>query len=267
MIVDVEGDLWGHGGGSRHLHHFARKNPSSEGFYSAKKIERPGNRPEAVGLLIELCSVCNPMRSAWNGTSRARRSLTFSEKKLNWFPSSPPFLKVKFAKCFYNLGNTFILLIFNFMQLEWLNIFSVGWFSFFLLILSVWYFVIEVTFSKFQFMRNFLARYNNHLFDRVIIYVLAGIITEVLFFEFFALSNSLNPIFDFFNTAWKSGEVFWKYGVNPLGFQLISTGIFYFIILIVFLSVIGLMLHTCRLFFLSFTSESLSTTKMRKTKK
>lgn len=139
------------------------------------------------------------------------------------------------------------------MPIEWLNLFSVWGFTFFLLILSIWYFVIEVVFYKFDFIRAIFKRYDNNLFDRIITYILVWIVTNITFLFYFVLSKSTNPLINFFNSTWKIAEsfsAFWK--DIATWFQLITFSLFYFTILIIFLIVFWLFFHSIRFFIIEF---------------
>lgn len=133
------------------------------------------------------------------------------------------------------------------MPIEWLNLFSVWGFTFFLLILSIWYFVIEVVFYKFDFIRAIFKRYNNNLFDRIITYILVWIITNILYFYTFIFSKALWILADLFNNSGKlanSLSFIWK--DNLIWFQIITFSLVYFISLIILLIWIWILSHIIR---------------------
>jgi len=114
------------------------------------------------------------------------------------------------------------------MWLENLNILSAWWFMFFLLILVIGYFIVEILFWELYPFKEVLARNNNSVLDRIIHYVIWGIFWNIIFSLFLYYTEWHIPIIEVFdNSQWiaqQFNEVFW---VKILSYQIINFSIFY----------------------------------------
>ena len=122
--------------------------------------------------------------------------------------------------------------------MENLNILSAWWFMFFLLILVIGYFIVEILFWEKYFLRKILVRNENHVLDRVIHYVIWWVIWNILFSLFLYYTNSHIPFLDMFEYTTESAEQFSEwFWVRPLSYQLIYFSIFYLWFFMLFTSV------------------------------
>ena len=114
------------------------------------------------------------------------------------------------------------------MWIENLNILSAWWFMFFLLILVIGYFIVEILLWEKYFLRKILARNQNHVLDRVIHYIIWWVIWNFLFFlclHFTDWHNTFVELFDNSDAIAKEFNVlFW---VNPLSYKIVNFSIFY----------------------------------------
>lgn len=123
--------------------------------------------------------------------------------------------------------------------LENLNILSVWWFIFFLLIFLVGYIFVEILLWKDYFFRNNLEKYDNHLFDRIIHYTAWWIVLNIVFFISFHYIDQYKYVTEIFNLSWKIWEILWfVWEVKDLQFIFFSIQYFSMvIILLVFLTI------------------------------
>jgi len=125
------------------------------------------------------------------------------------------------------------------MWLEDLNILSAWWFMFFLLILVIGYFIVEILFWERYFLKKVLEKNKNHVLDRVIHYIIWWVIWNIVFSLFLYYTNSHVPFLDMFEHTAESAEQFHKwFWVEPLSYQLTYFSIFYLWFFILFTSVI-----------------------------
>lgn len=117
--------------------------------------------------------------------------------------------------------------------MENLNILSVGGFLFFLLILSIWYIMVEIIFwEKYPF-RKLLKQNDNSVLDRFIHYIIVWIFSNIVFFYILYFTNSHIPFVQIFDNSWSIGKWFSEiFGVEILSFQLIWSALFYFFFVI-----------------------------------
>lgn len=121
--------------------------------------------------------------------------------------------------------------------LENLNILSVWWFLFFLLIFLIGYIFVEIILWKDYFFRKKFEKYDNHLFDRIIHYIAWGIVLNILYVVLLYFVDKYKNIADIFNNSWKLWEVvsfLWE--VKDL--QFIFFSVQYFFIFIVVLTIL-----------------------------
>lgn len=120
--------------------------------------------------------------------------------------------------------------------MENFNILSAGGFMFFLLILSVWYIVVEIILWKSYPFRKHIKRNDKSVLDRFIHYIIIWIFTNVWFFYLLYFTESYINFIEMFN----NGAWIWKlfqesFGINILSFQIIWFSHFYFITLVLLL--------------------------------
>ena len=123
--------------------------------------------------------------------------------------------------------------------MENFNILSAWWFMFFLLILVIGYFIVEVLLWDKYFLKKVLERNENHVLDRVIHYVIWWIIWNILFYLLLHYTNSNTPLLQIFDNtipmAIEMNKLFW---INALSYQIIYFSIFYLWFFILVTSVI-----------------------------
>lgn len=129
------------------------------------------------------------------------------------------------------------------MGLEGINLFSVGGFTFFLLIIAVGYYTIEVVLGKYYPFRYIFREYSNNLFDRALHYVIWGMSINIFFIFFFAQTKDLDMLAKTFNIIGKTAEAFAVGGLDVNSLQLIIFGCYYFFILVTLLSVFAFGMH------------------------
>lgn len=110
-----------------------------------------------------------------------------------------------------------------------IDILSIGWFSFFLLIFLFWYIFVEIIFGENYFFANLFKRYDNNLFDRMIHYIFWGIILNIGMFYFnFFLDKGLSLIKFFDNWIKLAKSLIPIFGQNN-SFEFIYFSLFYFL--------------------------------------
>lgn len=113
--------------------------------------------------------------------------------------------------------------------MENLNILSVWGFLFFLLILSIWYIMVEIIiWDKYPFKKQ-LKQNDNSVLDRFIHYVIVWIFSNIVFFLIFYCIDFHIELARIFDDSWSIGKWFSEsFGVEILSFQLIFSSMFYF---------------------------------------
>lgn len=136
------------------------------------------------------------------------------------------------------------------MSLEWLNILSVAGFSFLLLILLIGYFFVEVVIGQW-YRTHFFAKYENHLFDRVLHYIFCGIIVHIVAVVLITKTPGLtNNVLGLFNNAGQLSSALGFEKANVWGeSQIIIFSIMYFAILTFWLTVSALLWRIGYFFF------------------
>lgn len=125
-------------------------------------------------------------------------------------------------------------------MLENLNILSVWWFIFFLLIFLMGYIFVEILLWKDYFFRENFEKYENHLFDRIIHYIAWWIVLNIIFFIFFHYVDQYKYIAEAFNISWKMWEILWfVWEVKDLQFIFFSIQYFSMTIILLVALTIG----------------------------
>ncbi len=95
-----------------------------------------------------------------------------------------------------------------------IDILSIWWFSFFLLIFLFWYIFVEIIFGENYFFANLFKRYDNNLFDRMIHYIFWGIILNIGMFYFNFFSDKWKTLVNLFYNSLNMGKslssLFWE---------------------------------------------------------
>lgn len=118
--------------------------------------------------------------------------------------------------------------------LENLNILSVWWFIFFLLIFLVGYIFVEILLWKVYWFRSNFEKYENNLFDRIIHYIAWWIILNILYIYFCVFTWTLKNLADLFNISWSLWWTLW-FLWDSINLQFIFFSIQYFLLLIIIL--------------------------------
>lgn len=118
--------------------------------------------------------------------------------------------------------------------MENFNILSAWGFMFFLLILSIGYFIVEILFWESYFLKKVLRRNNNSVLDRFIHYIIWWIFGNIVFVTLLYYTKSHIDFLEVFDISGKLAQEFEKvFSINPMSFQLIYFSIFYFISFVV----------------------------------
>lgn len=115
-------------------------------------------------------------------------------------------------------------------------------FMFWLLIIIVGYFIVEIVDWEKYIFRQSLEKYNNSLFNRIIHYVIRGLVANLLIIIVEALLwwGKLMLI-ELFNNSWIiSSNIIWE-GIDRIGMQIIIFSLFYFLYLIILIALFYLM--------------------------
>lgn len=106
-------------------------------------------------------------------------------------------------------------------------------FMFWLLIVTIGYFIVEIFEWKEYFWRQHLERYNNSLFDRILHYTIWGILANIgiLFFELFFKWGQIQLIEVFNNSREISSSIIWN-NIDRVWIQIFTFSLFYFLYLL-----------------------------------
>lgn len=106
-------------------------------------------------------------------------------------------------------------------------------FMLWLLILAIGYFIVEIFEWKEYSWRKHLERYNNSLFDRVLHYIIWGILANIgiLFFELFFKWGQILLIELFNNSGNISSSILWS-NIDRTSIQIFVFSVFYFLYLL-----------------------------------
>lgn len=120
--------------------------------------------------------------------------------------------------------------------MENFDILSAWWFLFFLLIVTLGYIIVEIIiWEKYPFKKQ-IKENNNSALDRFIHYVVVWIFSNIVLFIILYYAELSVPFSETFESSWALGKIindfFWT---DVLSFQLIWTGVFYFIFIVILL--------------------------------
>ncbi|EKD29263.1 MAG: hypothetical protein ACD_78C00462G0004 [uncultured bacterium (gcode 4)] len=91
-------------------------------------------------------------------------------------------------------------------MLENMNIFSVGGFTFLLLILAIGYYAVEVIGGRNYWYRRIFETYNNNLFDRIMHYIMWWLAINLWVIFWFVKADRLKGIFEVLNFSGKIAD-------------------------------------------------------------
>lgn len=108
-------------------------------------------------------------------------------------------------------------------------------FLFFLLIFCMGYMFVEMGMGRRYFFRTTLDGYQNNYFDRILHYVIWGILVNIFFFFFLYLSHAFDPLIKFFNSIGPVADAFKNFTNNSVvQTQLAIFWVYYFFFMFVF---------------------------------
>ncbi|MDC0506016.1 hypothetical protein OAN96_00300 [Candidatus Gracilibacteria bacterium] len=135
--------------------------------------------------------------------------------------------------------------------MENFNILSAGGFSFFLLVITMGYIIVEVICYKWYPFRKMLDTNNNHLFDRLIHYVFWGVLGNIAFFYLNYFAQNIDIFANAFNLSAPFAQQLETEGllINGSSFQIIFFACFYFVSFLMVLASFGFMLWSLKFLF------------------
>lgn len=122
---------------------------------------------------------------------------------------------------------------------ENINIFSLGGLTFFLLILSVGYYTVEIIGGKNYWYRHTFENYSNNFFDRIMHYVTWGLLINLGVLYGFIVTDGIKDLINILNTSGKIAETL---GGDTVSAQLLIFICFYYISLFTMLVLVNILL-------------------------
>lgn len=126
--------------------------------------------------------------------------------------------------------------------LENINILSIWWFIFFLLIFLVGYIFVEILLWKSYCFRSNFERYENNLFDRIIHYISWWMLLNIWYLILWLKIDWYKLLAESFDNSWKLSEAL-LFIWDSRDLQLIFFSIWYFIPFIIILTSVILVLR------------------------
>jgi len=127
-------------------------------------------------------------------------------------------------------------------MLENMNIFSVGGFTFLLLILAIGYYAVEIIGGRNYWYRRIFETYNNNLFDRIMHYIIWGLLINLWVIFWFVKADRLKGVFEVLNFSGKIADSIGVQGDMSISIQLALFICFYFFALFGTLILINMMI-------------------------
>ncbi|MCH8518688.1 hypothetical protein LAT59_02920 [Candidatus Gracilibacteria bacterium] len=120
--------------------------------------------------------------------------------------------------------------------MENFDILSAGGFLFFLLIVTLGYIIVEIIIGEKYPFKKQIKENNNSALDRFIHYVVVGIFSNIVLFIILYYAELSVPFSETFESSGALGKIINDFfGTDVLSFQLIWTGVFYFIFIVILL--------------------------------